>query len=201
MKKDLPQRTCIGCRKACDKDELIRFVRSPDGQAVPDLKNKLPGRGAYTCLTMSCIKQACDRNLFSRAFKEPVLGTNPEALCAQIQSMLEASIASYVALANKAGKVVSGSDIVADLLKKKPQGARFVLFASDISDSIGNKLRYLAELNGAHHATLFTKDHLGDLLGKGPRSALLIQDDGFTAILNKEIYRYRNFFKGEGCAE
>ncbi len=201
MKKDVPQRTCLGCRHSCDKGDLLRFVRSPDGQVIPDLKSKLPGRGAYTCLNRTCIRLACERNQFTRAFKQPVTDTDPESLCKRVELVLENSIASFVSLANKAGKVASGSDLVADLLKKKQSGARLVLIATDISKDIGNKVRYLAELTGAYHAVLFTKDRLGDLLGKGPRSVLLIQNAGFTAILNKEIYRYRNFFKGEGCAE
>jgi uncharacterized protein len=201
MTKEVPQRTCIGCRKSFDKNTLLRFVRAPDGQVVPDIKNKLPGRGAYTCLKSTCIHLASERKQFARAFKNDVLGIDPGQLQAEIITVMEDRIASYLALANKAGKVVSGSDLVADVLKRKQQGAKLVLLATDISEDIGSKIRYLAEHNGVPHLTIFNKDRFGDLLGKGLRSVVVIQDDGFIETLNKEIDRYRNFFKGEGCAE
>jgi hypothetical protein len=112
---------------------------------------------------------------------------------------MEERIASYLALANKAGKVVSGSDLVADLLKKKTPVNKLVFLASDISEDIGNKLRSLADLLGVGHITLFTKDYFGELLGKGLRSVVAVQSDGFVDTMNTEIARYRNFLRGEGC--
>ncbi len=112
---------------------------------------------------------------------------------------MEDRIASYLALANKAGKVVSGSDLVAELLKKKSSVKKYILLATDISEDIGNRIRGLADLHGVRYATLFTKDRYGELLGKGLRSVVAVQGDGFVDTINKEIDRYRNFLRGEGC--
>jgi ribosomal protein L7Ae-like RNA K-turn-binding protein len=112
---------------------------------------------------------------------------------------MEDRIASYLALANKAGKVVSGSDLVAEILKKKSSVKKYLLLATDISEDIGNRMRGLAELHGVQHATIFTKDRFGELLGKGLRSVVAVQGDGFVDTMNKEIDRYRNFLRGEGC--
>jgi len=199
MPKEEPKRTCIGCRESLDKSKLLRFVLAPDGTVVPDLLNKLPGRGAYTCLKASCIYKACERNQFSRAFKSPVPASDPKVLQDWVIRSMEERIASYLALANKAGKVVSGSDLVADLLKKKTPVNKLVFLASDISEDIGNKLRSLADLLGVGHITLFTKDYFGELLGKGLRSVVAVQSDGFVDTMNTEIARYRNFLRGEGC--
>lgn len=47
--KKLPQRQCVGCREMKEKRELIRVVRSPQGEISLDFKGKKPGRGAYLC--------------------------------------------------------------------------------------------------------------------------------------------------------
>ncbi len=199
MPKEEPRRTCIGCRESLEKSKLLRFVLAPDGTVVPDLMNKLPGRGAYTCMKASCISKASERNQFSRAFKSQVPVTDPKELQAWVIRSMEERIASYLALANKAGKVISGSDLVAEMLKKNTPVKKLMLLAADISEDIGNKLRGLADLHGVGHMTLFTKDYFGELLGKGLRSVVVVQSDGFVNTMNTEIIRYRNFLRGEGC--
>ena len=199
MTKEEPKRTCLGCRESLEKSKLLRFVLAPDGAVVPDLTNKLPGRGAYTCMKASCFRKACDRNQFSRAFKTNVSVSDPDGLQAWVIRSMEDRIASYLALANKAGKVTSGSDLVADTLRKKTPVKKLILLATDISEDIGNKLRGLADLHGVAHVTIFTKDHFGELLGKGLRSVVAVQGDGFVDTMSKEIDRYRNFLRGEGC--
>jgi uncharacterized protein len=199
MAKEAPQRSCIACRETKNKDELIRFVLSPDGILVPDLLHKLPGRGAYTCANYSCILRACERKQFSRAFREEGEVIAPEALRERIIRSMENRIASYLALANKAGKVVSGSDQVADFLRKKSPAKRIVFLAADISEDIGQRVRTLAELNHVGHVTLFDKERYGELLGKGLRSVVAVRGDGFVETLTMEIERYRNFLRGEGC--
>ncbi len=200
MAKEEPKRTCIGCRESLEKSKLLRFVLAPDGTVVPDLVNKLPGRGAYTCLKASCIYKACERNQFSRAFKTNVPDADPGALQAWVIRSMEDRIASYLALANKAGKVVSGSDMVAEMLKRKVSVKKIIFLATDISEDIGNRLRGLADLHGVEHVTLFTKDYFGELLGKGLRSVVAVQGAGFVDTMTNEIDRYRNFLRGEGCA-
>jgi uncharacterized protein len=199
MVKESPRRTCIGCRCTCDKEELIRFVLAPDGTLVPDLLKKLPGRGVYTCMKESCIRQACERKLFSRAFRRDVLGADADILRDRIITMMEDRIASYIALANKAGKIVSGSDMVGEVLKKNRDIPKVILVASDVSEDIGNKMRCMAKQYGVEHVTLFDKERYGTLLGKSLRSVLAVQGLGFAEKLKMEIERYRNFLRGEGC--
>jgi predicted RNA-binding protein YlxR (DUF448 family)/ribosomal protein L30E len=199
MAKEAPQRTCIACRETKKQHELLRFVLSPDGILLPDLQHKLPGRGAYTCLNYSCIRKACERKQFSRAFRQEGEAVAPEALRERIIRSMENRIASYLALANKAGKVVSGSDLVADFLRKKSTAKRIVFLAADISEDIGQRMRTLAEVNHVVHVTLFDKERYGELLGKGLRSVVAVHGDGFVETLIMEIERYRNFLRGEGC--
>ena len=52
--KHIPQRTCIACRQARDKRDLVRLVRIGGGAVVVDLSAKKPGRGAYLCPRKAC---------------------------------------------------------------------------------------------------------------------------------------------------
>src|SRR5690606_36037441 len=62
-RRHVPQRTCIGCRSARDKRELLRIVRTPDGEIAFDPTGKRSGRGAYVCRDEACL----DRALVARA--------------------------------------------------------------------------------------------------------------------------------------
>ncbi len=57
-KKKIPQRRCVGCNETKDKRELIRVVRSPEGEVSLDFTGKKSGRGAYVCHNLSCLKKA-----------------------------------------------------------------------------------------------------------------------------------------------
>ncbi len=57
-RKKTPQRRCTGCGERFDKPQLIRVVRAPDGEISLDLTGKKPGRGAYLCKSLSCLKKA-----------------------------------------------------------------------------------------------------------------------------------------------
>ncbi|MDD5287248.1 MAG: YlxR family protein, partial [Desulfuromonadaceae bacterium] len=77
---EAPQRSCLGCRVSKDQDFLIRFVLSHENEVLPDLDNRLPGRGAYTCLNEECLVKAVKQNQFKRSFKQDVKVMAPEAL-------------------------------------------------------------------------------------------------------------------------
>lgn len=195
MAKEEPKRSCIGCKAVKTKDELLRFVLTPDRVAVPDLLSKLPGRGAYTCLNKTCIRDAVTKKQFNRAFKGEVKTVSAEELDRLIVSMMEERIASYVALANKAGRIVSGSDMVMQVLKRQ-QKERLILFSTDISGEIRQKVVAQAEKLGVEHFSLFDKERVGALIGKSLRSVVAVEGHGFVSALKREIERYRNFVGG-----
>ncbi|HJV34636.1 DUF448 domain-containing protein [Geomonas sp.] len=195
MPKAIPLRSCLACRETRDKGGLLRFVLAPDRTLVPDLQQKLPGRGAYTCLKASCVRQAALKKQFARGFKGEVQGAEGEALIRQVGEKLRERIASYISLANKGGKVVSGSDQVAERLKKGEAGLLFM--ATDISEESGEKFRGLARLHDTPAASFFDKEHLGALLGKELRSVLIVLESGFVGSIALEMEKYRNFFEEE----
>ncbi|MBO7663997.1 MAG: YlxR family protein [Clostridia bacterium] len=64
--KKTPMRMCVGCRESRDKRELIRVVRSPEGEVSLDSTGKKPGRGAYVCRKAECLKLAIKRRQLER---------------------------------------------------------------------------------------------------------------------------------------
>ena len=103
---DDPVRRCALTRARRPKDELIRFVLGPDGTVVPDLKERLPGRGVWLTAAHDTVADAAKRTLFARALKAEA--KVPEGLAAQLDRLLADAALSALALANKAGEVVFG---------------------------------------------------------------------------------------------
>ena len=68
MQKKIPMRQCLGCREMKPKKELIRVVRSPEGEIRLDFKGRANGRGAYVCPDAGCLKKAVKAKALERAF-------------------------------------------------------------------------------------------------------------------------------------
>ncbi len=70
--KKIPMRMCTGCREMKPKKELIRIVRTAEGEIKLDLVGKLNGRGAYLCKSRECLAKIIKSNALSRAFETSV---------------------------------------------------------------------------------------------------------------------------------
>ncbi len=66
--RSIPMRKCTGCNEMKPKKELIRVVRSPEGEVSIDLVGKKPGRGAYVCPDVSCLAKARSAKRLEKAF-------------------------------------------------------------------------------------------------------------------------------------
>ena len=86
MPKKIPVRQCLGCREHKPKAELIRVVRSPEGEVSLDFKGKKPGRGAYVCPDPNCLKKARKSRALERAFSAPL----PDEVWAGLEEQMEA---------------------------------------------------------------------------------------------------------------
>lgn len=80
MEKKIPMRQCLGCREMKPKKELIRVVRSPEGNISLDFKGKASGRGAYVCPSSQCLKKAIKAKALERAFSMQIPQEIYEAL-------------------------------------------------------------------------------------------------------------------------
>ena len=189
---DKPQRSCLGCRVSRDRDELLRFVVAPDGEVVPDIEGKLPGRGAYTCISQVCLKAALKQRQFNRAFKREVAVPAADLLVEQVAGIMQKRALGYIGLANRSGKVISGGSLVSDAIRGS-QKPGLVVVAEDVSEAIGEKIVQLAAVNRIACLRCMKKDDFGAILGKAPRSAVAVKPGGFSVQLAHEIERYRNF--------
>ena len=66
--KKIPMRMCLGCNEMKPKKELIRAVKSPEGEISMDLTGKKSGRGAYICRSSECFRLARKARRFEKAF-------------------------------------------------------------------------------------------------------------------------------------
>jgi predicted RNA-binding protein YlxR (DUF448 family) len=107
-------RSCALTRARRPKDELIRFVLGPDGTVVPDLKERLPGRGVWLTASKDTVESAVKRGVFSRALKGEA--KIPEAFAAKVERLLAEAALQALALANKAGEAVFGFGKVEEAL-------------------------------------------------------------------------------------
>ncbi|NLX93837.1 MAG: YlxR family protein [Clostridiales bacterium] len=69
LKRKIPLRKCMGCNEMKPKKELVRVVRSPEGEISLDLKGRKPGRGAYVCPDLACLAKARKGKRFERSFE------------------------------------------------------------------------------------------------------------------------------------
>ena len=85
MQKKIPLRLCLGCREMKPKSELVRVVKSPEGEVSLDTIGKKPGRGAYVCHSTDCFKRIIKSNALTRAFKTQISNEITEELSKQLE--------------------------------------------------------------------------------------------------------------------
>jgi uncharacterized protein len=99
-------RMCAATRTVQPVSDLIRFVVGPDGEVVPDIKSKLPGRGIWVTATREALLEAIKRKAFARGFKRDV--RVPSDLIDRTERLLERAVLDALAIAGKAGLVATG---------------------------------------------------------------------------------------------
>ena len=81
VQKKLPMRQCLGCREMKPKKELMRVVRSPEGEISLDFVGKKNGRGAYLCRNAECLKKAMKKKALARSLQTEI----PEDLAERLE--------------------------------------------------------------------------------------------------------------------
>ncbi len=100
------ERLCAATRTVRPVSDLIRFVIGPDGEAVADVKSKLPGRGIWVTATRDALGEAIKRKAFARGFKQEVRLASD--LVTRTERLLESAVIDALAVAGKAGLVAAG---------------------------------------------------------------------------------------------
>ena len=86
-----PMRMCVGCREMKEKREMIRVVRSPEGDVSLDPVGKKPGRGAYVCRNAQCLTRAIRQKQLERQLEAPLGEETAAALQAELESLKAAN--------------------------------------------------------------------------------------------------------------
>jgi predicted RNA-binding protein YlxR (DUF448 family) len=108
--KSIPMRKCIVLGGERPKNELIRFVVGPDGDVVPDLEAKLPGRGLWLSAQRDVVNTAHAKRLFAKAARSKV--EVPEDLADRLEALLVSRCIGLLGMARRSGRVVSGYEKV-----------------------------------------------------------------------------------------
>jgi uncharacterized protein len=104
------ERRDIVSGEVMEEARLIRFVAGPDGQAVPDLARKLPGRGMWVAADRASVTAAAKKGLFARSAKAKI--TAPADLADQVEALLKTRLLSALGLARRGGDLTSGFEKV-----------------------------------------------------------------------------------------
>jgi uncharacterized protein len=149
--KSATMRMCAVSREVRPVDELIRFVVSPNGEVVADLKRKLPGRGMWISASRQAVAEAVRRHQFNRSFKRDV--RIAPALATDLESQLVRSAIEALAIAGKAGQVIAGfSKVEAALAPGQNRGAvQALIHAADGAADGIRKLEALVRKMAGNH--------------------------------------------------
>lgn len=185
-----PQRTCVGCRLSRNRSDLLRFVLSPQQQLLVDYRQKLPGRGVYTCVDPSCVVRAVERKQFHRALKVEKLDLDKAALVTRIAAEILQKIENLLGMARKSAQVVSGGEMVLNGLKTGGTYA-LVVMSQDISEGVAGKILRAAQKNNVDIFQALSKERMGKILGKGERSVAALVPGQLANAIRHEIQSYK----------
>lgn len=157
--RDVSERRCIVTGETAPKSGLIRFVIGPDNQVVPDVLEKLPGRGMWVTSEKAILEQA-RKGQFSKSAKAPV--TVPDGLVEEVERQMARRVVDLIALARKAGLAVAGFEKVKGWVAGGER-VRALLQASDGSERGKTKL-WTPE--GARYFGCLTAQELGLAFGR-----------------------------------
>ena len=158
--KDQATRRCLVTRRLQDRGGMVRFVVDPAGNLLPDIQERLPGRGMWLSAGRDVVNKAVEKRLFGRAARQSV--TVLDGLADRIETLLSRRLYEGLGLARRAGYIVMGFDQVQACLSRKD--AAMLICACDGASDGRRKLRHLAP--DLPLITAGSRDDLGAALGR-----------------------------------
>jgi len=174
----LPVRTCIGCRQAAGRGELVRLVAGPDGSVALDTRTRIGGRGAWLHPSRACIDLAARRHAVERALGPDVKSFEPAVLCADAIRAFRRKAESLLLAARRAGHLAIGARATAEALESRRVG--LVLLTHDAGRE-GQVLRDLAAETGLPIYTWGSREELGHVFGRAEVAITAVCDEGLGA--------------------
>ncbi|MEO9779133.1 MAG: RNA-binding protein [Sedimentitalea sp.] len=190
-RSDGPDRKCIVTGEVQPKFGLVRFVLGPDGQVVPDILGKLPGRGVYVAADRAAVDKAVAKKLFARGLKTQV--QIPEGLTDEVERQLARRVVDLISLARKSGAAVAGYEKVKDWLSKEE-----ALILLQAVDGSGRGKSKLSTPHFGHYIGWLTSDELGLAFGRETVIHAALASGGLAQRVVEEAQRLRGVRKTEG---
>jgi len=173
-------RRCIVTRQALEKPAMIRFVLDPDGRVVPDLKEKLPGRGLWVTADRDILAQAAAKNAFAKAAKQSA--KVPADLVDRVAELAKREVAELIGLARKSGQLRAGFEKVQIALQAGR--VRVLIAAKDGAEDGRGKLARLASSvpsnSGVEICAPLTAAELAQALGREHAVHAAIAESGIA---------------------
>jgi uncharacterized protein len=180
-------RRCIAAQASRPRGELVRFVVGPDGDVVPDVVGRLPGRGVWLSADRDAIRAAVAKGLFAKAARQHVR-VAPD-LADQVETMLVRRCQDLVGLARRAGQLVAGFDQVADWLRRGE--AAVLVGARDGAADGRRKLRALAPALPV--VEVLDRHELGAAIGRDDTVHAALASGGLARRLVADAARLMGF--------
>ena len=181
------ERSCIVSREAQPKQGLLRFVVSPDDVLVPDVAEKLPGRGLWLSSSGVTLRKAIEQHSFAKAAKQKV--AIPDGLEALIEKQLLHRVQHWLSLAVKSGEVVSGFVKVESWLASR----RVVLLLEAVDGASDGREKIKRLASGVLCKQILTRSELGEGLGKEDAVHVAVASGGIAEYLLRDLRRLAGF--------
>lgn len=177
-----PQRTCIATGETAAPERMIRFVVGPEGDVVPDLARRLPGRGLWVKAERAAVERAVAKNLFARAARNATGASVKPAvdLAERVERLLLERALADLGRARRAGRAVAGFVKVEQMAGQRRAG---LLVVAD--EAAGDGLGKL-EATGLPIARLGDAAALGGIFGREQTVYVAVaRDDAGGAFIER----------------
>jgi hypothetical protein len=177
-------RRCLASGEERPVAGMIRFVVGPDDALVPDLEERLPGRGLWLSARRDMIETAVAKRLFAKAAHCAV--AVPEGLSDRLADLLKRRCLDTLGLARRAGLVTFGADRVREALAAG--GVGVLVEAEDGSPA--ERRKFVALAGGVPVVDVLTRGELGAALGRDDAVHVAIARHRLAAAFQAEAARY-----------
>ncbi len=182
-----PLRKCIVSGAVRPKTEMFRFVIGPDGRVVPDLNERLPGRGLWLSAERDMVNTACTKGLFAKVARREV--KVPPGLEEVLEGLMVRRCLDLIGLARRVGDVVQGFEKAQARFRSGKGGV--LLQARDGAAGGRKKIRALAPAEPL--LDLFSARELGQALGRDRAVHVVMAKGRLAESLIREAGRLRSF--------
>ena len=190
----MTDRTCILSGQNLPRDQLIRFVAGPDGYAVADLAEKLPGRGVWVGNSAENLRKVAAKNLLTKRIG--VTFGDVEAEITHIAGLMRKRVLAAAGMARRSGGMIGG----AGKLAADTEGFAGLMAAPDASSRELAKLQ--SRLGVEWTSRLLTAEELGQLFGRDSLAFVGIRGGGKAKPaenLHRELTRLEGFSWSSAC--